>query len=49
MSNSFKALCAFALLAVVAACGNRNATEEYVVVDTAPVTVEPVYTGKYGN
>lgn len=49
MSNSLKALCALALLAVVAACGNQNAAEDYVVVDPSPVTVEPVYTGKYGN
>jgi hypothetical protein len=49
MSNSIKALCAFALLAIVAACGNRNQAEEFVVVDPAPVSVEPVFTGKYGN
>jgi hypothetical protein len=49
MSNSIKGLMAFGLLAIVAACGNGGNVEEFVVVDPAPVTVEPVYTGKYGN
>lgn len=50
MSNSLKALCAFAFLAVVAACGQQNSAEEFVAVDTGvAVTSEPVFTGKYGN
>ncbi|WP_420859314.1 hypothetical protein [Marivivens marinus] len=47
MSNSLKALLAFGILAVVAACSKQGDVEEYVVVDPTPVTVEPVYTGKY--
>ncbi|MFT5743016.1 MAG: hypothetical protein ACI86S_001078 [Paracoccaceae bacterium] len=48
MSKSIKSLMALSLLALVAACGgNTSDVEEYVVVDPAPVTVEPVYTGKY--
>jgi hypothetical protein len=48
MSKSIKSLMALSLLALVAACGgNTGDVEEYVVVDPDPVTVEPVYTGKY--
>ena len=49
MSKSIKSLCAMSLLALVAACGAHNAgeVEEFVVVDPVPVTVEPVFTGKY--
>ena len=47
MSNSIKGLMAFALVAVVSACGQKQAQEEYVVVDPDPITVEPVFTGKY--
>ncbi|SMX33127.1 hypothetical protein [Octadecabacter ascidiaceicola] len=49
MSKSIKSLCAMSLLALVAACGGNSAgdVEEFVVVDPVPVTVEPVYTGKY--
>lgn len=49
MSSTIKALVALGLLAIVAACGNGGDVEEFVVVDPAPVTIEPVYTGKYGN
>ena len=49
MSKSIKSLFAMSLLALVAACGGNNAgeVEEFVVVDPVPVTIEPVYTGKY--
>lgn len=49
MSKTFKALAAVSVLALVAACGQRDANvEEFVVVDPAPaVTVEPVFDGKY--
>ena len=49
MSKSIKSLMAVSLLALVAACGANDAgdVEEFVVVDPVPVTVEPVYTGKY--
>ncbi|MBN7786328.1 MULTISPECIES: hypothetical protein [Ponticoccus] len=45
MSKSIKLLALFAVAAGVAACAQQE--EEYVVVDPEPITVEPVYTGKY--
>lgn len=33
-------------VALLAACGNSR-EEEYVVVAPEPISVEPVYTGKY--
>ena len=44
MSKSIKFITLAGLLAMVAACGNR---EEFVVVDPEPISVAPVYTGKY--
>jgi hypothetical protein len=46
MSNSIKGVLALGLIALVAACG-QNKEEEFVVVDPEPISVEPVYTGKY--
>ncbi|MCH2095042.1 MAG: hypothetical protein MK160_07980 [Rhodobacteraceae bacterium] len=46
MSKSIKILALFGLVAAVAACG-QPAEEEYVVVEPEPISVEPVYTGKY--
>ncbi len=46
MSNSIKGVLALGLVALVAACGN-NKQEEFVVVEPEPISVEPVYTGKY--
>ncbi|CUH76520.1 hypothetical protein [Tropicibacter naphthalenivorans] len=46
MSKSVKLLAMFALVAGVAACGGAP-EEEYIVVDPEPISVEPVYTGKY--
>lgn len=45
MSKSIKFVFALALVAGVSACASKN--EEVVFVDTAPVSVEPTYTGKY--
>lgn len=42
---SGKAIFACVLVAFVAAC----AAKEEVVYTEAPVTAEPVFTGKYGN
>ena len=46
MSKSIKLLVAFGLVAAVSACASGN-DEEFVVVDPEPISVEPVYTGKY--
>lgn len=45
MSQNIKLLAMAGLLALVAACGNKQ--EEFVIVDPEPISVEPVYTGKY--
>lgn len=47
MSNGIKTLLALGLVAIVAACADTAPVEEYVVVDPAPISQEPVYTGKY--
>jgi uncharacterized protein YcgI (DUF1989 family) len=48
MSKSIKMFAAFAMVAAVAACGGADkAEEEFVVVNPEPISVEPVYTGKY--
>ncbi len=44
MSKSIKLLALVGFVATVAACGNGR-QEEFVVVE--PISVEPVYTGKY--
>ena len=46
MSNSIKSVLALSLVALVAACGGQQA-EDYVGVEPEPISVEPVYTGKY--
>lgn len=46
MSNSIKTVLALALVAVVAACA-QPAEDDYVMVEPEPISVEPVYTGKY--
>ena len=45
MSKSIKLLAMFAVIAGVSACAQQE--EEYIVVDPEPISVEPVYTGKY--
>ncbi len=48
MSKSIKLVAVFGMVAAVAACGSSGQTEEeFVVVDPAPITTEPTYTGKY--
>ena len=47
MSKSIKMLAAFGFVASVAACTSGQTEEEFVVVEPAPISVEPVYTGKY--
>jgi len=46
MSNSIKGVLALGLVTLVAACGGQQ-EEEFVVVEPEPISVEPVYTGKY--
>ena len=45
MSNCFKTVLALGLVAALAACALQE--EEYVVVEPEPISVEPVYNGKY--
>jgi hypothetical protein len=45
MSKSIKMVLAFGLVAVAAACAQQE--EEPVYIEPTPITVEPVYTGKY--
>ena len=45
MSKSSKIVLALGLVVFAAACGHKQ--EEVVMVDPEPVTMEPVYTGKY--
>ena len=47
MSKSIKMLTLFGFVAALSACGQQQQQEEFVVVDPEPITVEPVYTGKY--
>ncbi|MEP3686641.1 MULTISPECIES: hypothetical protein [Sulfitobacter] len=47
MSKSIKMLAAFGFVAVVSACTSGQTEEEFVVVEPEPISVEPVYTGKY--
>jgi hypothetical protein len=50
MQKSIKSLFAVSLLALLAACGGANNAgdvEEFVVINPVPVTIEPVFTGKY--
>jgi hypothetical protein len=47
MSTSMRIILALGLVAFAAACA--PAAEEVVYVDEPIVTVEPTYTGKYGN
>jgi hypothetical protein len=47
MSKSIKLLSALGLVALVAACAEPAPQEEFIVVDPEPISVEPVYTGKY--
>ncbi|QFT93451.1 hypothetical protein FIU86_11420 [Roseovarius sp. THAF9] len=46
MSNSIKSVLAVGLVALVAACGQQQQEEEFVVVDPEPISTEPTYTGK---
>ena len=47
MSQSFKTILAVGLFAVLGACASAPKEDEFIVVDPEPISVEPVYTGKY--
>lgn len=47
MSKSIKLLATFGFVAVVAACVREQQADDFMVVDPAPISVEPSYTGKY--
>ncbi|MGX9356632.1 hypothetical protein ACS3SW_16135 [Roseobacteraceae bacterium S113] len=48
MSKSLKLLAMAGLIVAVSACARQEPQqEEFVVVDPEPISVEPVYTGKY--
>ena len=47
MSTCIKIVMAMGVVASLAACGKSRNEQEYVVVDPEPISVEPVYTGKY--
>lgn len=47
MSRTITSILALGFLATVAACGQQQQPEEFVVVNPEPISVEPVYTGKY--
>jgi hypothetical protein len=44
MSKSIKLLAVLGLVGVLAACGNNNNDDEFVLVE--PVSEEPTFTGK---
>lgn len=46
MSKSIMFLAALGVVAL-SACARQAPQEEYVVVEPEPISVEPVYTGKY--
>ena len=47
MSKSITFLAMLGLVAAVSACSRAPAEEEFVVVEPEPISIEPVYTGKY--
>jgi hypothetical protein len=46
MSRSIKLLRLVSFVSLVAACGGGR-QEEFVVVEPEPISVEPIYTGKF--
>lgn len=47
MSKSIKIVALLGVAIAVSACARKAPVEEFVVVDPAPISVEPTYTGKY--
>jgi hypothetical protein len=48
MSKNIKLLAMLGLIVLVAACSPEQQVDEFIVVDPEPISVEPVFTGKYG-
>ena len=47
MSKYITFLAMLGVVAAVSACARKAPEEDYVVVEPEPISVEPVYTGKY--
>ncbi|SHH28973.1 hypothetical protein [Marivita hallyeonensis] len=47
MSKSIKLLAVVGIFAALTACGQKQAEEEFVVIDPEPISYEPKHTGKY--
>ncbi|MBP0481132.1 hypothetical protein [Sagittula salina] len=47
MSKSIKLLAMLGLVGTTLAACAQQEEQEYVVVDPEPISIEPVYTGKY--
>lgn len=47
MFTNIKYLVLAGLVAAVSACSQPAPQEEYVVVEPEPISMEPMYTGKY--
>lgn len=47
MSKSIKIVALLGVAIAASACARKAPVEEFVVVDPAPISVEPAYTGKY--
>ncbi|WP_293452403.1 hypothetical protein [Planktotalea sp.] len=47
MSKTIKLVAVLGVAFAASACAKKAPVEEFVVVDPAPISMEPVYTGKY--
>ena len=47
MSKSIRLVAVLGVAFAASACARKAPIEEFVVVDPAPISVEPLYTGKY--
>ncbi len=47
MSKSIKLVAVLGVAFAASACARKAPIEEFVVVDPAPISIEPSYTGKY--
>lgn len=47
MSKSIKLLALVGVCAALSACAQKQAEEEFVVIDPEPISYEPKHTGKF--